>query len=109
MVHTALTENPTKKPTIFMSIQTTLLQSLKKCHDQLKKDSILSSSKNIFRDSAVYYEKCLKTVNIKPSYNINNQKETSKTKRKEIVTLFDLIHHTVSQLKPISGEYSSTN
>ena len=43
----------------------------------------------------------------KPSYNINNQKKTIKTKRKENVTLFGSIHHTASQLKPISGEYSS--
>ena len=39
-IHTALTENPTKKPTIFTSIQTTLHQSLKKFNDQLKKDSL---------------------------------------------------------------------
>ena len=32
MVHTALTENSTKEPTIFMSIQTTHHQSLKKFH-----------------------------------------------------------------------------
>ena len=72
-----------------------------------KRLSILSSSKNIFQGSAIYYKKCLKTVDIKPSYNINNQKKTIKTKRKENVTLFGSIHHTASPLKPISGEYSS--
>ena len=39
MVHTTLTENPKKKPTIFTYIQTTHHQSLKKFLDQLKKDS----------------------------------------------------------------------
>ena len=39
MVHTALTENPMKKPNILKSIQTTRHQSLKKFHAQLKKDS----------------------------------------------------------------------
>ena len=34
-----LTENPTKNPYIFTSIQTTRHQSLKKFHNQLKKDS----------------------------------------------------------------------
>ena len=72
-----------------------------------KRLSILSSSKNIFQESAVYYEKCLKTVDIKPSCNINNQKKTIKRKRKENVTLFGSIHHTASQLKPILREYSS--
>ena len=38
-VHTTFTENPMKKPTIFTSFQTTRHQSLKKFHDQLKKDS----------------------------------------------------------------------
>ena len=48
-----------------------------------------------------------KTVDIKPSYNINNQMKTIKTKRKENVTLFGSIHHTASQLKPTSEEYLS--
>ena len=105
MPYTALTENPTKKPTIFTSIQTTCYQSLKKFHDQLKKDSILSSSKNIFQESAIYYEKNLKAVDIKPSYNTNNQKKTIKTKRKGNVTLFGSIHHIANPLKPISVKY----
>ena len=60
MVHTALTENPMKKPNILKSIQTTRHQSLKKFHAQLKKDSILSLPKSNFKESVVYYEKCLK-------------------------------------------------
>ena len=72
-----------------------------------KRLSILPSSKDIFQESAIYYEKCLKTVDIKPSYNINNQKKTIKTKRKENVPLFGSIYHIASPLKPISGEYSS--
>ena len=103
MVHTALTEDPKKKPTIFTSIQT-----IKEIPRSIEKRlSILSSSKDVFQESAIYYEKCLKTVDIKPSYNINNQKKTIKTKRKENVTLFGSIHHIASPLKPISGEYSS--
>ena len=100
MVHTALIENTTKKPTISTSIQTTLHQLLKKFHDQLKKDSTLSSSENIFQESAAYYEKCLKNQK-------NNQKKAIKTKGKENVTLFGSFQHTASQLKPILGEYSS--
>ena len=70
-----------------------------------KRLSILSSSKNIFQESAIYYEKYLKAVDIKPSYNTNNQKKTIKTKRKENVTLFGSIHHIANPLKPISVKY----
>ena len=70
-----------------------------------KRLSILSSSKNIFQESAIYYEKYLKAVDIKPSYNTNNQKKTIKTKRKENVTLFGSIHHIANPLKPISVRY----
>ena len=45
-------------------------------------------------------------MDIKPSYNINNQKKTIQTKRKQRQTLFRSIHHTARPLKPISGEYS---
>ena len=48
MVHTALTENPTKKPTIFKSIQTTRHQSLKKFHAQLKKKTVKTNIGRIF-------------------------------------------------------------
>ena len=70
-----------------------------------KRLSILSSSKNIFQESAIYYEKYLKAVDIKPSYNTNNQKKTIKTKRKGNVTLFGSIHHIANPLKPISVKY----
>ena len=40
-----------------------------------------------------------KTVDIKPSYNINNQNKTIKTKRKEKVTLFGSVHDKASPLK----------
>ena len=62
--------------------------------------SILSSSQIIFQESAIYYKKCLK-MEIILSYNINNQRKTIKTKRKENVTLFGPSHHTASPLKPI--------
>ena len=48
MGHTALTENPTKKPTIFTSFQTSHHRSLKKFHNQLKKDSQLCHHRKIF-------------------------------------------------------------
>ena len=70
-----------------------------------KRLSILSSSKNIFQESAIYYEKYLQAVDIKPSYNTNNQKKTIKTKRKGNVTLFGSIHHIANPLKPISVKY----
>ena len=70
-----------------------------------KRLSILSSSKNIFQESAIYYEKYLEAVDIKPSYNTNNQKKTIKTKRKGNVTLFGSIHHIANPLKPISVKY----
>ena len=88
MLHTALTKNPSKKPTIFTSIQITHHQSLKKFHNQLKKDSFLSSSKDIFQESVIYNEKCLKTVDIKLYYNINNQ---NKKKRKRNIYLVQSI------------------
>ena len=87
MVHTALTENPTKKPTIFTSVQTTCHQSLKKCHDQLKKDSKLSS-KDIFQESAIYYEKCLKS-RTKLQYQQLKENNQSKKKRKRNIIWFN--------------------
>ena len=68
--------------------------------------SILSSSKDIFQESVIYYEKCLKNSGYKTKLQYQQPKE-NKTKRKENVTLFGSIHHTASPLKPISGEYSS--
>ena len=61
-----------------------------------KRLSILSSLSNTFQESAIYYEKCLKTVDIKLSYNINNLKKTIKTKRLENATLFGSTHRTAS-------------
>ena len=42
--------------------------------------------KNVFQEPTIYYEKCLKIVDIKPSYNINNQTKTIKKDTKESVT-----------------------
>ena len=67
MVHTALTENASKKPTIFTSIQTNRHQSLKKFHDQLKKDSQFCHHLNIFFRSQPFTMKNAK----KHRYNIN--------------------------------------
>ena len=58
------------------SIIKEILRSIK------KRLSILSSSKNIFQMSAIYYEKCLKLVNRKQSYNINNQMKNNQNKKK---------------------------
>ena len=69
--------------------------------------SVLSSSKNIFQESAVYYEKCLKNSGYKTKLQYQQPKENNQNKKKKNVTLFGSIHHTASQLKPISGEYSS--
>ena len=82
MVHATLTENPTKKPTIFTSIQTTHHLSLKIFHDQLKKDSILSSSKDIFQESAIYYEKYLKNSGYKTKLQYQQPKENNQKKKK---------------------------
>ena len=42
----------------------------------------LLSPKNVFQDSAIYYKQCLKTLDIKLSYNIKNQKKMIKIKQK---------------------------
>ena len=65
-----------------------------------KRLTILSSSKDIFQESAIYYEKCLKDSGKKTT-----KRKQSKQKEKN-VTSFVSIHHTASPLKPISGEYS---
>ena len=80
MVHTALTENPTKKPTIFMSIQTTHHQSLKKF---LKKDSQFSHHHKIFfQESDNYYEKCLRNSGYKTKLQYQQPKENNQNKNK---------------------------
>ena len=72
-----------------------------------KKLSILSSSKDIFPESSIYYEKCLKINGYKTKLQYQRQKENNQNEREKNVTLFGSIHHTASPLKPISGEYSS--
>ena len=62
MVHTALTENPTKKPTMFTSIQTTRHQSLKKFHDKLKKESRFCHHLKIFLRSQPFTMKNAKKL-----------------------------------------------
>ena len=92
MVHTALTEKPTNKSTKFTSIQAIHHQSLEKFHDQLKQDSQFCHHQKIFCRSQLFTMKnAEKTVDIKPSYNINNQKKTLKTKGKKNLTLFGSI------------------
>ena len=71
MVHTALPENPTKKPTIFTTIQTTRHQSLKKFYDQLKKESQRLS------------KKCLRNSGYKTKLQYQHQKKNKKRKHKK--------------------------
>ena len=89
MIHTALTENPTKKPTTLTSVQTNLHLLF---HDQLKKDSqFFYDPKIFFRSQRFTMENALKTVDIKLSYNVNNQKKKNqnKKKRKHNIMLFN--------------------
>ena len=65
MVHTTLTENPKKKPTIFTYIQTTL-----------------SSSKKFFQESAIFYEKYLKNSGYKTKLQYQQPKENNQNKKK---------------------------
>ena len=71
MVHTALPENPTKKPTIFTTIQTTRHQSLKKFYDQLKKESQRLS------------KKCLRNSGYKTKLQYQHQKKNKKRRHKK--------------------------
>ena len=103
MVHTTITENPTK-PTKFTPIQTTHHQSLHKFHDQLKRGFQLCHYSKIFFSSQPFtMKKGIKTVDIKLSYNINNQKKTIKTKGKKNITLFDSSHRYSKFVKTIIG------
>ena len=78
MVHTALTEDPKKKPTIFTSIQT-----IKEIPRSIEKRlSILSSSKDVFQESAIYYEKCLKNSGYKTKLQYQQPKENNQNKKK---------------------------
>ena len=53
-----------------------------KFHNQWKKDSILSSSKNIFQESEIYYEKCLKSSGYKTKLEYQQPKENNHSKKK---------------------------
>ena len=69
MVHTTITENPTK-PTKFTPIQTTHHQSLHKFHDQLKRGFQLCHYSKIFFSSQPFtMKKGIKTVDINLSYS----------------------------------------
>ena len=71
-----------------------------------KRLSTLSSSKNIFQESAIYYEKCLKNSGYKTKLQYQQPKESNQNKKKkENIRLLGSIHHTASQL--ILGGYSS--
>ena len=63
-----------------------------------KRLSILSSSKDISQESAIFFEKCQAKIS-------TTKKKTIKTKTIENVTLFGSIQHAASSLKP--GEHSS--
>ena len=82
MFHTALTENPTKKPTNWKKTLNFVI---------IKK----------------YFSGCLKNSGYKTKLQYQQTKENIKAKGKENVTLFGSIHHTARPLKPTSGEYSS--
>ena len=73
-----------------------------------KRLSILSSSKDIFQESAIYYEKCLKNSGYKTKLQYQQPKENNqnKKKRKRNIIWFNPPYSN-SPLKPISGEYSS--
>ena len=83
MVHTALTKNPTKKPTSFRSIQITCHQSLKTFHDQLKNGSqYCHHQKYIFQNPAFYYEKFLNNSGYKTKLQYQQPKEDNQNKKK---------------------------
>ena len=111
MVNTALTENqPTNIETNYIHINLNHRPSVIKKNSMIiwKRDSILSSSKNIFQESAIYYEKCLKSSGYKTKLQYQQPKEKNQNKKKRKRNMsFDSIHNTESPLKPISREYSS--
>ena len=83
MVHTALTKNPTKKPTSFRSIQITRHQSLKIFHDQLKNGSqYCHHQKYIFQNPAIYCEKFLNNSGYKTKRQYQQPKEDNQNKKK---------------------------
>ena len=81
---------PNEETNYIHIIVTTCHQSLKKLHNQLKSLSILSSSKSIFQESAMFYEKCLNTVDKnKLQYRQPKENNQNKTKRKHNIILFN--------------------
>ena len=56
---------------------------LKKFHDQFKKRlSVLSSPKNIFQESTIYYKKCIKNSGYKNKLQYQKPKENNQNKKK---------------------------
>ena len=82
MVYTTLTENPTKKPNIFTSIQTNRHQSLKKFHNQLKKDSQFCHHLKIFSKSRHLLWKMPKNSGYKTKLQYQQPKENNQNKKK---------------------------
>ena len=98
MVHTALTENPTKKATIFISCQTTHHESLKKLHDNLKKDSQFCHNLKIFFRSQSFTKKNATKQWIKNQATISTTK-TKQSKQKEKKTQYYLVQSTIQQVR----------
>ena len=72
-----------------------------------KRLSILSSSKDIFQESAFYFEKCPKSSGYKTKLQYQQPKENNQNEKKRKRNIIWFNHRTASPLKPISGEYSS--
>ena len=86
MVNTALTENqPTNIETNYIHINLNHRPSVIKKNSMIiwKRDSILSSSKNIFQESAIYYEKCLKSSGYKTKLQYQQKKENNQNRREK--------------------------
>ena len=77
MIHTVLTENPTKKQAIFISIRNHPPSIIKEIPQ-----SILWSSEELFQNSAIYYEKCLKSSGYKTNLQYQQPKENNQNKKK---------------------------
>ena len=83
MAHTALKENPTKT-TNYINVNSdhppSIIKEIPRSIE--KRLSILSSSKNIFQESAVYFEKCLKNSGYKTKLQYQQPKENNQNKKK---------------------------
>ena len=82
MAHTALIENSTKKPNIFMSILTTCLQSLKKFHDRLKKTLNFVIIKKYFSGFSCFLWKLPKSSGYKMKPQCQQPKGNNQNKKK---------------------------